>query len=202
MPNSDPAGVRTQDPILKRDVLYLLSYRIFFPSTLRLTRRKGTTFLANCNALELQFAEKFELINKRIRFKTKRHTCKNKRSPLRINALRLVKQGIICIFVAENQQNSKQSPMPNANIVEIYYMLDEFSKLFDAALQAHGLKLGRGGARRRASLMSEAEVMTILVLFHTFGCRALKAFYLGWTCMRGSAAFPRVLSYSRFVERL
>ena len=50
--------------------------------------------------------------------------------------------------------------------------------------------------------MSEAEVMTILVLFHTFGCRALKVFYLRWTCMRGSAAFPRVLSYSRFVERL
>ena len=72
--------------------------------------------------------------------------------------------------------------MPNANIVEIYYMLDEFSKLFDAALQAHGLKLGRGGARRRASLMSDAEVMTILVLFHTSGCRTLKASYLGWVC--------------------
>jgi len=24
--NCDPAGIRTQDPILKRDVLYLLSY--------------------------------------------------------------------------------------------------------------------------------------------------------------------------------
>lgn len=49
--------------------------------------------------------------------------------------------------------------------------------------------------------MSEAEVMTILILFHTFGCLILKAFYLGWTCMCGSADFPRVLSYSRFVER-
>ena len=66
--------------------------------------------------------------------------------------------------------------MPNANIVEIYCMLDEFSKLFDAALQAHGHKLGRGRARRRASLMSDAEVMTILVLFHTSDCRTLKAF--------------------------
>ena len=25
-PNRDPAGIRTQDPILKRDVLYQLSY--------------------------------------------------------------------------------------------------------------------------------------------------------------------------------
>ena len=80
-------------------------------------------------------------------------------------------------------------------------MLDEFSKLFDAALQAHGLKLGRGGARRRASLMSDAEVMTILVLFHTSGRRTLKAFYLGWVCTHGRADFPRMLSYSRFVER-
>ena len=76
MPDSDPAGVRTQDPILKRDVLYLLSYRIFLPSILRLTRCKGTTFLANCNAPELQFAEKFELINTRIQLKTKQHACK------------------------------------------------------------------------------------------------------------------------------
>ena len=76
MPSSDPAGVRTQDPILKRDVLYLLSYRIFFPSILRLTRCKGTTFLANCNAPELQFAEKFELINTRIQLKAKQHACK------------------------------------------------------------------------------------------------------------------------------
>jgi hypothetical protein len=28
---SDPAGIRTQDPILKRDVLYLLSYWIGVP---------------------------------------------------------------------------------------------------------------------------------------------------------------------------
>ena len=112
---------------------------------------------------------------------------------MRINALRLVKQGVICIFVVDNQQNSNQSPMPNANVVEIYYVLNEFSKLFDAALQVHGHKLGRGGANRRASLMSDAEVMTILVLFHTSVCRTLKAFYLGWVCTHGRADFPRLL---------
>ena len=35
--------------------------------------------------------------------------------------------------------------------------------------------------------MSDAEVMTILVLFHTSGCRALKAFHLGWVFTRGRA---------------
>ena len=38
--------------------------------------------------------------------------------------------------------------MPNANMVEIYYMLDELSKLFDVALQAHGLKRGRARPRQ------------------------------------------------------
>lgn len=51
--------------------------------------------------------------------------------------LRLVKQGMILAFIADNQQNRKKSPMPNAYIGEIYYMLDEFSKLFNAALQAY-----------------------------------------------------------------
>ena len=91
--------------------------------------------------------------------------------------------------------------MPNANIVEIYYTLDEFSKLFDAAPQAHGLKLIRRGAHRGAGLMSDTEMMTILVLFHTSGCRTLKAFYLGWVCTCGRTDFPRVLSYSRFEVR-
>ena len=36
----------------------------------------------------------------------------------------------------------KKSLMLSASIVEIYYMLDEFSRLLDVALQAHGLKLG------------------------------------------------------------
>ena len=80
-------------------------------------------------------------------------------------------------------------------------MLNSFSKLFDATLQAHGLKLGRWGVRRRASLMLDAEVMPLLVLFHTSGCRLLKVFYLGWVCTCSRADFPRVFSFSRFVER-
>ena len=41
----EPAGARTQDPILKRDVLYLLSYwfsSLFGPQTLRWFTSRGT----------------------------------------------------------------------------------------------------------------------------------------------------------------
>lgn len=40
--------------------------------------------------------------------------------------------------------------------------------------------------------MSDIEVMTILVLFHTSGCRTLKVFYHGWVCLSGRAGFLRV----------
>lgn len=46
------------------------------------------------------------------------HAKKNKRSALKINALRLAMHGIVCPLVADNQQNNKRSPMPNANKVE------------------------------------------------------------------------------------
>ena len=33
---SDPVGIRTQDPIIKSDVLYQLSYEIFLPNNSKL----------------------------------------------------------------------------------------------------------------------------------------------------------------------
>ena len=53
---SDPAGARTQDPILKRDVLYLLSYRIDLsaePCDLRDSDGKDITLLSFCQTKAL-----------------------------------------------------------------------------------------------------------------------------------------------------
>ena len=49
--------------------------------------------------------------------------------------------------------------------------------------------------------MSDSEVMTILVLYHTMRHRDLKSFYLGYVCNHMRKEFPRRLSYNRFVER-
>ena len=49
--------------------------------------------------------------------------------------------------------------------------------------------------------MSDAEIMTILVLFHTSRFRDLKSFYLGYICLHMHKDFPVRLSYTRFVER-
>jgi len=48
--------------------------------------------------------------------------------------------------------------------------------------------------------MSDSEIMTILVLFHTSRFRDLKSFYLGYICQHMRKEFPHVISYNRFVD--
>ena len=66
----------------------------------------------------------------------------------------------------------------DANIVEIYYAADEFSKRFDHATEGHYLKKDNGKRHRnRKFRMSDSEVITIPTLFHLKRFRNMKAFY-------------------------
>ena len=91
--------------------------------------------------------------------------------------------------------------MTEVKLIEIFCILDEFCKYLAPELKKHALD-SRGKRRRnRPCLMSDSEVMTILVLFHTMRYRDLKAFYLGHVCRHMRNEFPKLLSYNRFVER-
>lgn len=70
----------------------------------------------------------------RIRLKAKQHVCEKRASSIESQRATFGKVGGVLAFVADNHQNRKKSPMPNAYVGKIYYMLNEFSKLFDAAL--------------------------------------------------------------------
>ena len=48
--------------------------------------------------------------------------------------------------------------------------------------------------------MSKAEIMMIMILFHSSGYRCLKHFYLEQVCKHMRHLFPKVVSYNRFVE--
>ena len=50
--------------------------------------------------------------------------------------------------------------------------------------------------------MSDAEMITILVLFHSNTFRNFKHFYLFHVCRELKEEFPHLLSYTRFVERM
>jgi hypothetical protein len=48
--------------------------------------------------------------------------------------------------------------------------------------------------------MSDAEMITILVLFHSNTFRNFKYYYLFYVCKHLKDEFPELLSYTRFVE--
>ena len=91
--------------------------------------------------------------------------------------------------------------MTDANLIEIFCILDEFCKYFAPELKKHTLDTCGKRRRNRPCLMSDSEVMTILVLFHTMRHRDLKSFYLGYVCNHMCTEFPHRLSYNRVIER-
>ena len=91
--------------------------------------------------------------------------------------------------------------MTTANIIEIFCFLDEFCKYFEPELKKRAISTSGKLHWNRPGRMSDSEIMTILVLFHTSRFRDLKSFYLGYICQHMRKEFPHVISYNRFVER-
>lgn len=85
-------------------------------------------------------------------------------------------------------------------VIEIYCLADDFCRVFSAEVKRYQLEAPKTTRRyHRDSRLSEAEVITILVLFHLKGYRCLKHFYVDYVCKHMRDLFPNMLSYSRFV---
>ncbi|KAA6349222.1 hypothetical protein EZS27_003333 [termite gut metagenome] len=56
------------------------------------------------------------------------------------------------------------------------------------------------GSRNKPNRLSNSEIMTILIAFHLSRFRNLKHFYLFYVCKHMGKEFPKLVSYSRFVE--
>ena len=61
-------------------------------------------------------------------------------------------------------------------------MADDFCKFFDGMTEKYTLKPTGKRKYHRSSTMSKAEVMLIMILFHTSGYRCFKHFYLAKVC--------------------
>lgn len=89
----------------------------------------------------------------------------------------------------------------NINIVEIYYIIDEFCKDFDKLTEGYRLPVNTSKKRRnRAYSMSDSEIITIMILSYQSHCRDLKFFYLNHVKNNCRSYFPQTVSYNRFVE--
>ena len=94
-----------------------------------------------------------------------------------------------------------------SKVTEIYCIADDFCKEYELELNTKALSLSNPSpntpkTRNRKGRMSDAEMITILVLFHSTTFRNFKHFYLFYVCREPKEEFPNLLSYTRFVERM
>jgi hypothetical protein len=83
------------------------------------------------------------------------------------------------------------------DILPLFCDIDDFCLLFEPRWQARLLEARQ---RRRASTLRLSEVMTIITLFHASSYRNFKAYYTEQVLRHYAWAFPRLVSYQRFVE--
>ena len=94
-----------------------------------------------------------------------------------------------------------------SKVTEIYCIADDFCKEYNSEMNKTSLSLSNASAnspkhRKRKGRMSDAEMITILILFHSNTFRNFKHFYLFYVCRELKKEFPNLLSYTRFVERI
>lgn len=86
-------------------------------------------------------------------------------------------------------------------VTEIFFIIDEFDKNFEKIVSDHSLVQNTDlKQRNRKSTLSDSEVMTILILFHSDHYRDLKHYYINHVKKHMKSEFPQTVSYNRFVE--
>ena len=87
------------------------------------------------------------------------------------------------------------------NLEQLFCDVDDFCQRF---LPAWYQQLIESNQRKRhyPTQLSDSEIMSIVIHFHQSGYRTFKQYYLGYVCRHLTRAFPDLISYNRFVERM
>jgi Transposase DDE domain len=85
------------------------------------------------------------------------------------------------------------------NILPVFCDIDDFCQFFEPLWKRRLLSSG-ARQRERAGCLCLSEVMTIIVLFHASQYRNFKSYYTEEVMKHYAGAFPRLVSYHRFVE--
>jgi hypothetical protein len=84
--------------------------------------------------------------------------------------------------------------------VDIYCLVGEFCREIEKTVE--NCRLPEENVRKtgkKSFILSDSEVITVMILFHQSHCRDLKYFHINRVRNR-QADFPQTVSYSRFVE--
>jgi hypothetical protein len=84
-------------------------------------------------------------------------------------------------------------------LVALFYLIDEFCQEFEPKWRAERLASGLQQRNRRCRL-SLSEILTIIIHFHQSHHRNFKHYYLDYVCTQLASDFPRLVSYTRFLE--
>lgn len=85
-------------------------------------------------------------------------------------------------------------------VYALFCSVDAFWRAFEPHWERELLAAGR--KRRRATQLHPSEIMTIAILFQQSHYRTFKAFYTEYVQAHLHAEFPRLVSYTRFIELL
>ena len=87
------------------------------------------------------------------------------------------------------------------SIVSLFCEIDDFFLAYEKWQSTHCLpETPPVETRGRPRNLHPSEVMTLLIAFHQSGYRTSKHFYLKHVCVYWGAAFPNLVSYTRFVQ--
>ena len=100
-----------------------------------------------------------------------------------------------CTFTGENQTVTKIFDMTtDYKVTELFCIIDEFCKHFNAENAGNLLEDNSGvKRRRRQASLSDSEIMTILLYFHFGTFRNFKHYYLFFTKGTMKSYFPKTL---------
>ena len=84
-------------------------------------------------------------------------------------------------------------------LTDIFVEIDDFCMEYEQDIRHH-LLTGTSKKRIRKSKLSDSEIITILISFHTGSFRNFKHYYLNYVCIHLKNEFPDVVSYNRFIE--
>lgn len=87
-----------------------------------------------------------------------------------------------------------------SKVTKIYCMADDFCKEFAIQQEKYMVEDNSRPRRNKPNRMSDAEIMVILILFHSGGFRCFKHYYQEYVCKYLTHLFPQRVSYNRFVE--
>ncbi|HEY9624935.1 MAG TPA: hypothetical protein V6C78_31695 [Crinalium sp.] len=92
------------------------------------------------------------------------------------------------------------SIVSHLDITQIFCEVDDFCQRFESLLQAQWQLPATIGEKQSQSRLQRSEIMTIVIAFHGSGFRTFKDFYTLQVMPHWRCAFPKLVSYNRFVE--